>query len=513
MELKIKGLLAWAVLSLGMHKIAEIGPHEISFEQLKSLLTNEQKISLSPDQLSMIQERRSVLEALIQHGDKAYYGVNTGFGALCNVVIPGDQLDELQSNLIRSHACGFGEPATEKIVRICLLLKIICLSKGVSAVRQELVAFLIELYNRNLYPKVPTIGSLGASGDLAPLAHLFLPCIGEGSFLLNGKEIPASMVLQNEGLKAPMLKAKEGLALLNGTQFSLALLLDNLMRAEKLYHLANLISALSCEAFNCTTSFLHPEIHALRKQAGQINAAAEISSWLENSNLNSRPDKSVQDPYSFRCAPQVHGACLDNLNYIRQTAENEINAVTDNPLLLSSGEIVSGGNFHAEVLAFASDHLSLAMCELANISERRLYQLVCGFRGLPDFLTTDAGLNSGYMIVQYAAAAAVSLNKQLASPSSVDSIVSSKGQEDHVSMAANAGLKHQQIVKNTSMVLTMEWMTACRALHFRKDVKLNPKLETLVKNYLHQFPIILEDHVPADFYEGSWQYLCSAIDC
>lgn len=491
-----------------MDQHAEIGAHQISLARLKEIIHKDLKLVVTKEQILHVQAQRNRLEELINDGHKPYYGVNTGFGALCNVVIPPDQLDALQANLIRSHACGFGDPAPVRVVQICLLLKIICLSQGYSAVRPDLLLFLVELYNRKLYPKIPSMGSLGASGDLAPLAHLFLPCIGEGYFLKDGNVEAAAELLGTHGLTAPHLKAKEGLALLNGTQFSLALLIHNLWLGDTLFEIANLTTALSCEAFNCSTRFLHPEIHILRNQNGQIRSAAKIAFWLENSDLEKRSGKSVQDPYSFRCAPQVHGACLDVLQSVRQTAENEINAVTDNPLLLRTGEIVSGGNFHAEVLAFASDHLSIALCELANISERRLYQMVCGYRDLPDFLTGDAGLNSGYMIVQYAAAAAVSMNKQLATPSSVDSIISSKGQEDHVSMAANSGLKSMQILKNTSMVLTMEWMTACRAMHFRKDCNLDPRLDQIYSNYIQLFPVCEEDHVPADYYERSWDFLC-----
>ncbi|MBK9109403.1 MAG: histidine ammonia-lyase [Saprospiraceae bacterium] len=490
-----------------MDQFVEISEHPVSLAQIREIIDQDLKLVIAPSQILHIQTQRKRLEDLIHDGNKAYYGVNTGFGALCNVVIAPDQLDDLQANLIRSHACGFGENVPDAVVKICLLLKIICLSKGYSAVRPELIAFLIELYNRKLYPQIPSMGSLGASGDLAPLAHLFLPCIGEGRFMIAGQSKEVQDLLLEQGLIAPQLKAKEGLALLNGTQYSLALLIHNLMTGEKLFEIANLTAALSCEAFNCSTRFLLPEIHILRNQNGQIVAAQKISSWIDKSDLEKRSGKSVQDPYSFRCAPQVHGACLDVLNFVKQTAEKEINAITDNPILLSSGEIVSGGNFHAEVLAFASDNLSLALCELANISERRLYQLVCGSRGLPDFLTNNPGLNSGYMIVQYAAAAAVSMNKQLATPSSVDSIISSKGQEDHVSMAANSGLRSQQILKNASMVLTMEWMTASRAMHFRKDYFLDPKMDKILNQYLQLFPIQESDHVPAIQYESSWSFL------
>lgn len=494
-----------------MVQTATITLAPLSLDRLWDIHHGKLRIQLDPSVLQRLAEQRMRLDELTLRGDTAYYGVNTGFGALCNVIIPDKQLDELQSNLIRSHACGFGNPVSESVVKLCLLLKIITLSKGFSAVRPELLLFLVELYNRNLLPKVPSLGSLGASGDLAPLAHLCLPCIGEGVLVQNGKECPTSVVLEREQLSAPLLKAKEGLALLNGTQYSLALLIHSLWEADRLYHISNLTATLSFEAFNCSPSFLHPEIHLLRNQPGQIHAAECMRHWLEGSDLSNRPGKSVQDPYSFRCAPQVHGACRDLIESCKATAGREINAITDNPILLSSGEIVSGGNFHAEVLAFSSDTLGLALCELANISERRLYQLVCGQRGLPDFLTEDPGVKSGFMIVQYAAAAAVSLNKQLATPASVDSIVSSKGQEDHVSMAANAGWKNQIIVQNVYSVLAMEWMTAVRAFSFRKAYLLSPSLGAIFQTYIRSYPIELNDHVPSIHYDACIAFLKQVI--
>jgi len=494
-------------LSLGMESFAEIASKPLNLKALREIIDQNQSLRLAGDVRQNMSEKREKLELLIANGDQAHYGVNTGFGALCNVVIPDTQLDDLQANLVRSHACGFGETVPTSIVRLCLLLKIITLSKACSAIRPELVDFFLELYNRNWTPKVPSMGSLGASGDLAPLAHLSLPCIGEGILMADGKEYPALDLLQEHRIAIPYLKAKEGLALLNGTQYSLALLIHACWEAEKLFHWANLTGALSCEAFNCNPAFLHPEIHALRNQPGQIYAAAALRNWLEGSDLATRPNKSVQDPYSFRCIPQVHGACWDVIVHCMATAERELNAVTDNPLLLSDGDIVSGGNFHAEYLAFASDHLALAICELANIAERRLYQLVCGSRGLPDFLTPEPGVNSGYMIVQYAAAAAVSMNKQLATPSSIDSIISSKGQEDHVSMAANSGWKNQTILKNAFSVICMEWMTACRAFYFRKDNRCGPALQAIYKAYTRSFPIETKDHIPSLQYESCLQFL------
>ncbi len=475
-------------------------------EVLQALHTN-QKLRLSPDQQGILDLRRNQLDSILLNGDNPIYGVNTGFGALCNTVIADEQLTELQCNLVRSHACGFGDLAPDSIVRLCLFLKILCLSQGYSGVRSQLINFLIDLYNHNFFPQIPIMGSLGASGDLAPLAHLSLPCIGEGKIRYNNQVYESLDLLNSAGIKIPMLKAKEGLALLNGTQFSLSLLLDSLFIARQSFHLANMIGACSLEAFNGQSGFLHPKIHEIRRQNGQIQAATEMRAWISSSDLPTRPGKAVQDPYSFRCAPQVHGASLDVIQYVETIATNEINAVSDNPLLISDYEIVSGGNFHAQPIALASDFLGIALSELAQISERRLYQLICGHRGLPDFLTSTPGLHSGYMIVQYAAAAAVSLNKQLSTPSSVDSIISSKGQEDHVSMAANAGIKCRHIARNTQTVLAMEWMTACRALKYRNNLQINPVLSDLVKKYLVEIPFIEEDHIPSDHYEQSTSFL------
>lgn len=480
---------------------------DLGYNEVREIIQSGLILELSPNLEVLLQERRLALERNIQSNSRAYYGVNTGFGALCNTVIKEEELDLLQVNLVKSHACGFGEKADTAVVRLCLLLKIICLCKGYSGVRLDLIKFFIQLFNEHMHPVIPCMGSLGASGDLAPLAHLSLPCIGEGQMEWQGKIYPSLELLNSRNISIPFLKAKEGLALLNGTQFSLSLLLNALFSARLAYHQANMIASLSFEAFHCQYSFLHPEIHQLRRQAGQIDAAQEMRDWLKDSALINASGKSVQDPYSFRCAPQVHGACLDLITQLESYAANEINAVTDNPIYTKEGEIVSGGNFHAQILAFSSDILCLALCELANISERRLYQLVCGLRGLPDFLTKEAGLNSGYMIVQYAAAAAVSMNKQLASPSSVDSIISSKGQEDHVSMAANAGLKCHQIVKNTQVVLAMEWMTACRAIALKPETKMSVRLSEVYKNYQQQYPIIEEDHIPSDYYMPTVHFL------
>lgn len=492
-----------------MNSVYLLGTGDCSIQDIKNILHDDLKLEVDPALKLKLQQQRLKLETILQESDQAIYGINTGFGALCNTIIADDKLNELQSNLVKSHACGFGAFVPIPTARLVLLLKIICLCKGFSAVRWELIEFLIQLFNQNITPQIPEMGSLGASGDLAPLAHLSLPCIGEGILNFESKEYPSIELLTKLKISMPYLKAKEGLALLNGTQYSLALLFTAWESADRSYHNSNLNAALSMEAFNCNLGFLHPKIHEIRKQSGQIHAANEISNWLDGSDLISRDQKSVQDPYSFRCAPQVHGASFDAIQYCRSIIENEINSVTDNPLMLSETEIVSGGNFHAQPLALASDFLCLALAELANISERRLYQLVCGLRGLPDFLTSEAGLNSGYMIVQYAAAAAVSLNKQYCSPSSIDSIISSKGQEDHVSMAANAGIRCNKIAQQTEMVLAMEWLTAARAMHFRPNYKVGVALKNILIKYQKIVPFQAEDHIPSLYYQKTIDYLKS----
>ncbi|MBK6573064.1 MAG: histidine ammonia-lyase [Saprospiraceae bacterium] len=423
------------------------------------------------------------MRKIIKHWGHSIYGINTGFGSLCNTVIPEFELDQLQYNLVRSHACGTGNYISKESSRLVLLLKIISLSKGNSCIRSETLQFLIKLYNEDIIPAIPEMGSLGASGDLAPLAHLSLPILGEGSVWKNNSIISTTDFVKNGFLETPGLKAKEGLALLNGTQYSLALMIDACNQSIELIKQANYVASLSMEAYDVSLDFLNPEIHELRKQTGQIQIAKNLLNILSGTFLDKRAKNAVQDPYSFRCIPQVHGATLDTINFVIDIIQKEINAVTDNPVLLSDSTIKSGGNFHAQPLALCADFLSIAMAEIGSISERRLYKLIDGNRELPEFLTENPGLNSGFMIVQYSAAALVSINKQYATPSSVDSIVTSKGQEDHVSMAANAGIKCLKIISHIRQILTMEWMTATRAWNFRNKWELGPELKQIVEEY------------------------------
>ena len=485
-----------------------------TFEEIIAIWEADVSLELDSELVNLISTSRHRLENKLSLSQKAIYGINTGFGSLCNTIISNEDLDQLQINLVRSHACGTGKIISKRLCKLILLLKIIGLCKPNSCISLELLQFLILLYNKQWYPEIPEYGSLGASGDLAPLAHLGLLCIGEG-VLINSQDERITQVndfFKNQDLIVPMLKAKEGLALLNGTQYSLGRLIENCHDSLKLMNQSIITAALSMEAFNCSIDFLHPEIHSVRNQKGQIEVAQHLNHLLRNSELRKREKNSVQDPYSFRCIPQVLGASYDSFQYVKSIAEREINSVTDNPLMLSDGEVISGGNFHAQPLALASDFLSISISEVANISERRIYQLINGSRDLPEFLTSDPGLNSGYMIVQYSAASLVSMNKQMCSPSSVDSIVTSKGQEDHVSMAANAGIKCCEIVERSQKVIAMEWMTACRAWEFRKSKwNLSDELDTHFRSYRSLVPYRKEDYIPTLEYSDTTEFLNSMI--
>ncbi|HQX42956.1 MAG TPA: histidine ammonia-lyase [Saprospiraceae bacterium] len=484
---------------------------DLSLEDIISIWKSKETINLSDVLWQNVSESRTVLEKLLSIGGNSIYGINTGFGSLCNTVIPEIELDQLQYNLVRSHACGTGNYISKESSRLVLLLKIISLSKGNSCIRSETLQFLIKLYNEDIIPAIPEMGSLGASGDLAPLAHLSLPILGEGSVWKNNSIISTTDFVKNGFLETPGLKAKEGLALLNGTQYSLALMIDACNQSIELIKQANYVASLSMEAYDVCLDFLNPEIHELRKQTGQIQIAKNLLNILSGTFLDKRAKNAVQDPYSFRCIPQVHGATLDTINFVIDIIQKEINAVTDNPVLLSDSTIKSGGNFHAQPLALCADFLSIAMAEIGSISERRLYKLIDGNRELPEFLTENPGLNSGFMIVQYSAAALVSINKQFATPSSVDSIVTSKGQEDHVSMAANAGIKCLKIISHIRQILTMEWMTATRAWNFRNKWELGPELKQIVEEYRTIIPYKKDDHIPSDDYKPTLDFLSNKI--
>ncbi len=452
-------------------------------------------IEVSAAALVRIRANRAYLETKLQSGE-TYYGINTGFGSLCNVRVAPDDLAQLQENLVCSHACGMGDEVPQEVVRLMLLLKVHGLSQGFSGVRPELVQRLADFYNLGITPVVYEQGSLGASGDLAPLAHLSLPLLGKGEVYFKGKRCTAVQALQEAGLQAMRLSAKEGLALLNGTQFMSSYAVWALRAGRRLTGWAAAIAALSADAFNAKAEPFHPTIHRLRAHPGQIDAAARMRAWLEGSALQKTDKPQVQDPYSFRCIPQVHGATLDVLRMATSVVEAELSAVTDNPIVSEPDDrIFSGGNFHGQPLALQLDFLAIALSELANISERRTYLLISGQRGLPPFLAPDAGLNSGFMIAQYTAASIVSQNKGLCMPASVDSIVSSNGQEDHVSMGANAATKLYRVMKNVQRVLAIEWLCAAQALELRRPATSSASLEQVFAKLRSRVPFMDADRV------------------
>ncbi|MFM7596483.1 MAG: histidine ammonia-lyase [Flavobacteriales bacterium] len=463
----------------------------VSLDDLEGVLNHSTPVSLGPEAKIAIKKGFDFLQQKIKTDGAVYYGINTGFGSLCNTVISTEDLNQLQVNLIRSHACGVGSEVPSHLVKRMLLLKAIALSKGYSGVQLETVERLLYLYNNDIIPVVYEQGSLGASGDLAPLAHLCLPLIGEGEVWVSGERILGQELHGKFGIKPITLQAKEGLALLNGTQFMSAYGTYAVHSGFKVFSEGLAIAALSLEAYDGRHEPFQSNVNELRKQPGQIEVAAQMRTLLKPS---SRVKNHVQDPYSFRCIPQVHGATLDTLNFVKTTFENELNAVTDNPTLFpEEDQIVSAGNFHGQPLALAMDFLAIALAELGSISERRIYKLISGTRDLPPFLVKYAGLNSGFMIVQYAAASIVSQNKQLCTPSSVDTIDSSNGQEDHVSMGANSATKLYRVLENVISVVSMEWLTAAQASGFRGGWELSPFVQSVYKQLRDVVPFMETD--------------------
>lgn len=470
-----------------------IGEH-ISFEDLKTNVKSNQTISLSDKGKENILKSFNFLQNKIENSEDSFYGINTGFGSLCNTKIEKEDLSLLQDNLIKSHACGFGNTVETEIVKLMLILKAQSLSFGHSGVQLETVERLLFFYNNNILPVVYEQGSLGASGDLAPLAHLCLPLIGFGEVWLNGEKKLASEVLMKFNLQPLKLKAKEGLALINGTQFMCAYGVHNLLKFEQLFHLANKISCISIDAFDGRLEPFYPHSHVIRPHQGQQLVANEIFTTLSKSEIANQIKTNVQDPYSFRCIPQVHGASWDVLQQVKNVFLIEINSVTDNPNVFPDDDLIlSAGNFHGQPLAMQLDFLAIAASELANISERRIYKLISGERNLPAFLIKNSGLNSGFMIPQYTAASIVSQNKQLCTPASVDSIVSSNGQEDHVSMGANAATKCKLVIDNLEKILSIELFNAAQAIEFRKPLKSSPEIENMLRDYRTEVKFIQED--------------------
>ena len=471
----------------------------LNFQQVKNLLAFNQLVSITFDAHHRITECRDYLDKKINSSDGLFYGINTGFGYLQNVKIDTAQLQQLQSNLIQSHACGLGEEVPLDIVKLMVMLKIKSLSYGHSGVQIDTVKRLMDMYNNDVFPVIYTQGSLGASGDLAPLSHLSLPLIGLGEVYHQGTRCKTEEILKKFDWQPIQLQSKEGLALINGTQFMSAYGMYNLATAERLLKWADIIAAISFDAFDCTIEPLHPKIHSIRPHKGQVDTAANITGILNGSAIATQKKQQVQDPYSFRCIPQVHGATKDTFDHVLGVFIKEINSVTDNPNIFPDDDlIVSGGNFHGQPLALCLDFLSIAMSEIANISERRTYQLISGQRNLPLFLVKDAGLNSGFMIPQYTAAGIVSENKQLCTPASVDSISSSNNQEDHVSMGANAATKCKRLMDNVEKVLAIELLTAVQALEFRRPLKSSEKIETIVSAFRKEISFNDADRVLHD---------------
>ena len=476
----------------------QISHEPISIGQLHELLSEDLQLVLSEESEAAILECRRYLDDKIERTREPIYGINTGFGSLCDISIAGKDLSSLQANLVRSHASGAGELLDDHLVKLMLFLKLRSLAFGHSGISLEVVQRLLHFYNRKLYPKVYEQGSLGASGDLAPLAHLSLPLLGEGHFMINGVEVSASEVLKDENLEPLRLQSKEGLALLNGTQFMSAIGLDVTLKFYRLMYLADIIAALSLEAYDGRPEPFDELLHNIRPHAGQLETARRINEFLDGSTMIRRAKAHVQDPYSFRCIPQVHGASKDVLRRVSEVFVTEMNSVTDNPTIFpKEDKIISGGNFHGQTLALNLDYIAMAIAELASISERRTYLLVSGQRGLPPFLVAVSGLNSGLMIAQYTAAAIVSQNKQLCTPASVDSIVSSNGQEDHVSMGANAATKALKVVENLETVLAIELMCASQAFYFRNE-HTSEFLGDFLEAFRQEVGFIDRDRVLAD---------------
>lgn len=471
-----------------------ISPEKLTYPIIEDILENKKILVLSEESIGLIQKSKAYLDRKISETEGPLYGINTGFGALCNIEVSKADLSKLQENLVISHSCNLGPEIPSDVVRLMLLLKAHALARGNSAVQLVTVERILDLYNNDILPVVCEQGSLGASGDLAPLAKLFLPLIGMGDVYHRGIRKEASTVIAEMGWEPIRLQAKEGLALLNGTQFMSAHAVFTLLKAFRLLDYADIIGAMSLDSFDGLIEPFKPQVQEIRPHDGQIKTAENFRKLLEGSELINRKKAHVQDPYSFRCIPQVHGAVRDAVSHVARVVEIEINSVTDNPTVFPDDDlIISGGNFHGEPLALSLDFLAIALSEIGSISERRTYRLISGERNLPEFLVADPGLNSGFMIPQYAAASIVSLNKQLSTPASVDSIPSSNEQEDHVSMGGNAATKALKVATNIFSILAIELYNAAQALDFRRPAKSSAFLERFRDDYRKQVPFVGED--------------------
>lgn len=485
-----------------------ISSKRLDISTLKSIVFGDYKIAFSQEAITNIETCRNYLDKKMETHEGPIYGINTGFGSLYKHSISNEDLGTLQKNLVMSHACGTGEEVPLDIVKLMIFLKIQSLSYGNSGVQLVTVQRLVDFYNEDIYPIVYEQGSLGASGDLSPLAHLALPLIGLGKVFFEDEIVDAKEINKKFNWQPIELQSKEGLALLNGTQFMSAYAVYELIQTQKLSFLADFIGAISLDAYDGRIEPFHPKVHEIRPHDGQIETAKNIREILEGSELITRSKVHVQDPYSFRCMPQVHGASKDAIAYVTKVVETEINSATDNPNIFPEDDlIISAGNFHGQPLAIALDTLGLAVAELGNISERRVYKLIAGQRELPSFLVAKPGLNSGFMIPQYTAASIVSQSKQYTMPSSSDSISSSQGQEDHVSMGANAATKTFKIVENTMSVLAIELFNAAQALEFRRPAKSSEVIEDFVAAFRQKVAFIENDTLMHDEIQKSIAFL------
>jgi len=485
-----------------------ISQKKLTIEKVNEIISKDMKLQLSEELKAAVVKCREYLDSKMEDIGRPVYGVTTGFGSLCNISIPAEDLSQLQHNLVMSHACGTGETVRPQIVKLMLLLKIQSLSYGFSGVQLETVERLMDMYNNDILPVVYQQGSLGASGDLAPLAHMCLPLIGMGEVVYKGEVRQAADVWKEFGWEPIKLKSKEGLALLNGTQFMSAHAVWSLIQAERLSDWADKIGAMSLDAYDGRIEPFYPQVHEVRPHQGQIETAARIRGLLNGSEIIKQKKVHVQDPYSFRCMPQVHGASKDTIRYVKSVIETEINSATDNPTVFPDEDlIISAGNFHGQPIALPMDMLTLALSELSNISERRIYKLISGQRGLPNFLVAKPGLNSGFMIPQYTAASIVSQSKGLCMPASADSIPSSQGQEDHVSMGANAATKLVRVVENTERVLAIELFNAAQALEFRRPLKSSWEIEKIFAKYRKVVPFIDDDRYMHPLIEASIEFI------
>ncbi|MBR7094091.1 MAG: histidine ammonia-lyase [Prevotella sp.] len=489
-------------------KTHQISAEHLSIERIGEIINEGYKLELGSDARQRITHCREYLDRKIAESEVPIYGVTTGFGSLCKISISEDQLSQLQINLMMSHACGIGERVSNEIVKIMLLLKIQSLSYGYSGSKLDTVERLIDFFNNDIYPIVYRQGSVGASGDLVPLAHLCLPLCGLGDVEYQGKCMSGAEVTKMMGWEPIRLASKEGLALLNGTQNMSAHAVWALIKAKRLIDWGDSIAAMSLEAYDGRIEPFTLAVHTVRPHKGQIDTANRMRELLEGSQLIKQPKVNVQDPYSFRCIPQVHGTVKDTYDYVKSVIDTEINSATDNPTVCPDEDlIISAGNFHGEPIALPMDFLCIAMNELGSISERRTYKLVSGTRDLPSFLVAKPGVNSGFMIPQYTAAAIASQSKTLCMPASADTIPTSQGQEDHVSMGANAATKLVQVIDNTERILAIELFNAAQALEFRRPLKSSPVIEKLHADYRQVVPFIDDDQIMYPHIAASVKFL------